>query len=214
MRNFSAGLTGNQFDKWGGGGANLASLTLTAGTVNLDDSPNQAADASTTQTHGSFSKLRYALSRQQALNADWSLYALLTGQFANKNLDSSEKFFLGGANGVRAYPANEGGGSEGSMINLELRWRAMSNLVVTGFYDWGSVTVNKNNSFAGAPVFNRFDLSGLGASLTWTGPKGFNLKGTYAHRLGDNPNRDTATGKDQDGSLNKSRVWLTASLPF
>jgi hemolysin activation/secretion protein len=214
VRNATLGLMGNQFDKWGGGGANMASLNLTAGTVDLNGSPNKAADATTTQTHGSFSKLRYALSRQQALTADWSLYALVTGQFANKNLDSSEKFFLGGANGVRAYPSSEGGGSEGTMLNLELRWRAMSNLVVTGFYDWGSVTVNKNNSFTGAPVLNRFDLDGLGASLTWTGPMGLNLKGTFAHRLGDNPNRDATTGKDQDGSLNKNRFWLTASLPF
>lgn len=214
VRNTTLGLMDNQFDKWGGGGANMASLNLTAGTVDLAGSPNQAADATTTQTHGSFSKLRYALSRQQVLTADLSLYTLLTGQFANKNLDSSEKFFLGGANGVRAYPSSEGGGSEGTMLNLELRWRAMSNLVFTGFYDWGSVTINKNNSFAGAPVLNRFDLSGLGASLTWIGPKGLNLKGTYAHRLGGNPNRDATTGKDQDGSLNKNRVWLTASLPF
>lgn len=214
VRNTTLGLMGNQFDKWGGGGANMASLNLTAGTVNLDGSPNKAADATTTQTQGSFSKLRYALSRQQALTADWSLYALLTGQFANKNLDSSEKFYLGGANGVRAYPSNEGGGSEGSMLNLELRWRAMNNLVVAGFYDWGSVTLNKNNGFIGAPALNRYDLDGIGASLSWTGPMGLNLKATYAYRLGDNPNRNATTGKDQDGSLNKNRFWLTASLPF
>jgi hemolysin activation/secretion protein len=213
VRSISAGLMGNMFDKLGGG-ANMASLNFTAGTVDLDSSPNKAADATTTQTHGSFTKLRYALSRQQALTTEFSLYALLTGQVANKNLDSSEKFYLGGANGVRAYPSNEGGGSEGTMLNLEVRWRAMTNLVVAGFYDWGSVTINKSNGFAGAPVLNSFDLDGLGASLTWTGPKGFNLKGTYAQRLGDNPNRDATTGKDQDGSLNKNRLWLTTSLPF
>jgi hypothetical protein len=100
------------------------------------------------------------------------------------------------------------------MLNFELRWRAMTNLVVTGFYDWGSVKVNKNNSFAGAPAMNRFDLDGLGASVAWVGPRGLTLKGTYARRLGNNPNRDVTTGKDQDGSLDKNRFWLTASLPF
>ena len=214
VRSISAGLMGNQFDKWGGGGANMASMTLTAGEVDLDRSPNMTADAATTQTHGNFSKLRYALSRQQALTADLSLYALVTGQWANKNLDSSEKFFLGGANGVRAYPSSEGGGSEGAMLNLELRWRAMNNIVVTGFYDWGSVTTNKHNGFAGAPVLNRFDLHGLGASIAWTGPGGLTLKGTLAHRLGDNPNRDAPTGNDQDGTLTKTRLWFTASLPL
>ena len=214
IRNFTLGLIGNRFDRWGGGGANFASLNLTAGEVDLDGSPNKAADAATTQTHGNFTKLRYALSRQQALTPDLSLYALLTGQFADKNLDSAEKFYLGGAYGVRAYPANEGGGSEGTLLNLELRWRAMTNLVVTGFYDWGSVKINENNNFAGAPALNRYELEGLGASVAWTGPLGLTLKGSYAHRLGNNPNRDATTGKDQDGSLDKNRFWLTASLPF
>ncbi len=214
VRNFTLGLIGNRFDRWGGGGANFASLNLATGNVDLGGSPNHAADATTTQTHGSFTKLRYALSRQQALTPDLSLYALLTGQFASKNLDSSEKIYLGGSNGVRSYPANEGGASEGTLLNLELRWRAMTNLVVTGFYDWGSVKINKNNDFARAPALNRYDLDGLGASVAWTGPGGLTLKGTYARRLGNNPNRDATTGTDQDGSLNKIRVWFTASLPF
>lgn len=214
VQNLTLGLMGNRFDKWGGGGANMASLNLTAGDLDLDGSPNQAADAATTRAHGNFTKLRYALSRQQALTSDLSLYVLLTGQFASKNLDSAEKFYLGGANGVRAYPANEGGGSEGTLLNLELRWRAMPNLVVTGFYDWGSVTINKNNDFTGAPALNRYDLDGVGVSTAWGGPWGLTLKGTYARRLGSNPNRDATTGKDQDGSLIKDRLWLTASLPF
>lgn len=214
LRNLTLGLLGNRFDKWGGGGANFASLNLTAGDVDLDGSPNQADDATTTQTHGSFTKLRYALSRQQALTPDLSIYALFTGQFASRNLDSSEKFYLGGANGVRAYPANEGGGSQGTMLNLELRWRILNNLVVTGFYDWGSVKVNRNSNFAGAQVQNRFDLDGLGAAVAWVGQGGLTLKGTYARRLGNNPNQDATTGKDQDGTLVKNRFWLTATLPF
>jgi len=214
VRNLTLGLIGNRFDRWGGGGANFASLNLSTGHLDLAGSPNKAADAATTQTHGSFTKLRYALSRQQALTPDLSLYALLTGQFASKNLDSAEKFYLGGAYGVRAYPVNEGGGSEGTLLNLELRWRAMTNLVVTGFYDWGNVKINKNNNFAGAPALNRYDLDGLGASVAWAGPGGLTLKATYARRLGNNPNRDATTGTDQDGSLDKNRVWLTASLPF
>jgi hemolysin activation/secretion protein len=214
VRSFGVGLMGNIFDSWGGGGANMASINLTAGAVDLNGSPNKATDATTTQTHGDFTKLRYALSRQQALTGDLSLYALLTGQFANKNLDSSEKFFLGGSSGVRAYPSSEGGGSEGTLLNLELRWRAQPNLVVTGFYDWGSVMVNKNNNFTGAPALNRFELDGAGVSVAWTGPIGLALKGTYARRWGNNPNPDATTGNDQDGTLMYDRFWVTASLPF
>ena len=32
-------------------------------------------------------------------------------------------------------------------------------------------------------------------------------------RIGDNPN-PSATGSDQDGTLNRSRWWLSASIPF
>lgn len=214
VRNLNLGIIGNRFDNWGGGGANLASLNLTAGDVDLDGSPNKAINAATTQTEGNFTKIRYALSRQQALTTDLSIYTLLSGQFASKNLDSSEKFYLGGAYGVRAYPVNEGGGSEGTMLNLELRWRAMNNVLVTGFYDWGSVTNNKNNNFVGAPALNNYQLEGVGASVAWSGPGGLTFKATYARRTGDNPNRDAITGKDQDGSLDKDRFWLTVSLPF
>lgn len=214
IRNLSFGLSGNVFDKLGGGGSNMASFLLTVGKLDLDGSPNQAADALTTRAEGNFTKLRYALSRQQALTADLSVYALLTGQFANKNLDSAEKFYLGGANGVRAYPTSEGGGSEGAMLNLELRYRMMPNLVLIGFYDWGSVRINKDNDFNRPPTLNSYELDGFGAAVAWTGPAGLTLKATYAHRVGDNPNHDASTGNDQDGSLVKDRFWLTLSLPF
>lgn len=32
-------------------------------------------------------------------------------------------------------------------------------------------------------------------------------------RIGDNPN-PSATGSDQDGTLNRSHWWLSASIPF
>lgn len=207
------GLAGNLFDNLGGGGANSASLTLVDGDLNLDGSPNQAADATTTSTAGHYSKLRYAASRQQVLTQELSLFAALSGQWASKNLDSSEKFYLGGANGVRAYPANEGGGAEGQLVNLELRWRLPEGYTLAGFYDYGQLTVNRNNSFAGAPAINSYSLQGAGLSLAWQSGSGLNLKATWARRIGDNPN-PTTTGNDQDGSFIRDRLWLTASLPF
>lgn len=210
----TVGASGNLFDQWGGGAANMASLHATLGDIDLDGSPNQARDRSTTQTQGGFKKLRYALSRQQFITKEMSLYGLLSGQLASKNLDSSEKFYLGGANGVRAYPANEAGGSEGSMLNFELRWRARADLVVTAFYDWGSIAINKHTGFAGEPARNRYGLQGAGLALAWKSPAGVDISATYARRIGHNPGRDLTTGRDQDGSLTRDRFWLTASLPF
>lgn len=110
----SASLNGTLLDSLGGGGTTTASLTLVQGKTDLDGSPNQAADAATTQVGGRFTKLRYAGSREQVLTDVLSLSGALSGQIASKNLDSAEKFYLGGASGVRAYPNIEGGAPQAS----------------------------------------------------------------------------------------------------
>jgi hemolysin activation/secretion protein len=209
VNNLTLTLTGNAFDKFGGGGANLANVDVVFGDVDL----GTLESSENSELNGSFEKLRYLVSRQQLINEKFSLYGALNGQLTSDNLDSSEKFFLGGANGVRAYPNNEGGGSIGHMLNLELRYQAQTNLTVTGFYDWGRVKQNADNNIASPASPNRFDLKGVGLAVLWTGPEGISVKGTFARRIGDNPN-PTATGNDQDGTLKKNRVWLQASLPF
>ena len=211
LSEFSLGLSGNLFDAFGG--ASSASLSLVSGKVDLDGSPNQASDAETTRTEGHFSKLRYSFNRLQALKADLAAYVAVSGQVAGKNLDSGEKFYLGGSGGVRAYPSSEGGGSDGMQVNLELRQALPANFSLSGFYDWGKVRVNHDNDFAGGATVNEFSLRGAGISLAWQGFSGMSLKGTWARRIGDNPN-PTATGQDQDGTLVKNRFWLQAGLAF
>jgi hemolysin activation/secretion protein len=211
------GLSGSSFDALGGGGANAFSGLITAGRLNLNGSPTQSSDASTAQTAGTFYKVRYALSRQQQLGNSVSLYTAFSGQWAHKNLDSSEKFYLGGSGGVRAYPSSEGGGSLGQMLNVELRWQLPEGMNLVGFYDHGRVTQNVNNSFAGAPALNSFALKGAGVGLGWRHSSGLNLQATYARRIGQNPNpitTDVNRGADQDGTLRRNRLWLTASLAF
>jgi len=209
----TVGLSGNLFDNIGGGGANSASLSFIDGILDLNNSPNQAADAAAAKTAGRFDKLRYSASRQQVITEDWSFFSALSGQRANKNLDSSEMFYLGGASGVRAYPANEGGGTDGDLLNLELRRKLPRGFTFVGFYDYGQITINKNNNFTGASAINEYSLKGVGFSMAWQAANGFNLKATYSRRLGDNPN-PTSTGTDQDGSFVRDRLWLVANIPF
>jgi hemolysin activation/secretion protein len=213
VRAASAGVYGNLFDTHGGGGANNAGVTLEEGNVDLADSPNEGADAASTRTAGSFFKLHFVAARLQTVTDRFSLYANLSGQTASKNLDSSEKFYLGGSTGVRAYPANEAGGAEGVLLNLEARERLPANFNLTGFFDLGLVQVNKNNDIQGAAAPNHEDLKGLGVSLDWTARMGLSLKATVARRIGSNPD-PTSTGTDQDGSFDKNRVWLQATVPF
>ena len=213
VNNVTLGLNGASLDGWGGGGANWAALSWARGRVNLNGSPNQASDASTTRTDGAFSKLRLNATRLQTLTPNTAWYTSYTGQVASKNLDSSEKIYLGGANGVRAYPSNEAGGSLGQLINLELRTYWPHGLTLTGFYDWGQVQVNRDNHYLGAVVRNRLTLKGAGMGLAWVATSGLSLKATWARRIGENPN-PTLAGKDQDGTLQRNRFWLTASAAF
>lgn len=213
----SLGLSGNSFDTLGAAGANAFLAVVTAGRLNLNGSATQEGDANTTRTAGKFAKLRYALSRQQQLVRGVSFYTALSGQWAQKNLDSSEKFYLGGSTGVRAYPSSEGGGSKGQLLSIELRWQLPEGLNLVGFYDHGQVTQNVNNNYSGAPALNRFALKGAGLSLGWRHASSVTLQATYARRIGQNPNaitNDVNRGADQDGTLHRDRFWLTASVAF
>jgi hemolysin activation/secretion protein len=136
----------NQF-----GGANSASLGVITG--------RRANDIGSSDQH--FSKWRYSLSRQQVITDSLSLFAQLSGQEAGKALDSSEKFYLGGSGGVRAYPSSEGGGAVGTLGNLELRWKLPAGFILTGFYDAGHV---RNNDASPG-----YGLKGAGAALAWQG---------------------------------------------
>ena len=189
------GLSGNQFDDVGGGGANSLNLSWVSG-----QRINQIGSSD-----ARFGKWRYALSRQQTLTTALSAYAGLEGQHSKDTLDSSEGFYLGGVNGVRAYPSNEGRGSSGNLLKLELRWRALDNLVVTSFYDHGRVSNSD-----GTPSYS---LQGAGLAATWQAAADWSLSGTLARRIGSNPGA-TTTGTDTDGSLTKNRLWLTASFAF
>lgn len=201
VRAFALGVSGNLYDNWGGGGANTFSLTWTDGRVDLG-AENQGEN---TALSGSFGKLRYQAGRTQVLTPVLSLHGAVGGQYAGEDLDSSERFYLGGPGGVRAYPVNEGGGSRGDLAKLELRWRLPQSFQLSGFYDWGQVT-----NFDSGPSY---ELKGYGLALNWSGPYGLGLSATWARRDGDNPN-PTATGRDQDGSRDRDRGWLVASLSF
>lgn len=215
------GVNASQFDNWQGGGNNNASATVSQGQVKLGGSANQAIDASGPATAGSYSKLRVGLSRLQTLSSDLSAFVALNVQRASKNLDSSERLYLGGASGVRAYPTSEGGGSEGQVLTAELRQQLASDLTLTGFYDHGHVKAYKNNAYAdGSGSLNSgsspndFTLKGYGLSLGWNASAGTELHATVARRIGTNPLASTSTGLDSDGTLKQTRLWLNATFSF
>ena len=114
----SAGLSGNLQDTLGGGGISNFDLSVILGKLSIDSPTALAIDAVSAQSSGSFTRLAYNASRLQRLSDTAVLSFAISGQQANKNLDSSEKFSLGGANGIRAYPQGEASGDEGQRATL------------------------------------------------------------------------------------------------
>jgi hemolysin activation/secretion protein len=206
-------MNGNWVDRFFNGASNQASLSVTAGNLHIRDEQSRISDSFTAATEGAFNKINAAITRNQAVRDGVSLVLSLTGQLASKNLDSSEKFFLGGPSGVRGYPVSEGGGSQGHLGSVELRTKLPKNWELRLFYDSGRVKQNVND-YPGAPTPNWLNYRSHGASLIWQAPRNITLTATLAQRIGDNPYPDIATGNDQDGTKKISRLWLSANMPF
>jgi hemolysin activation/secretion protein len=217
-RIFSTSLSGDFVDQWLLDGAtNNAKFIFDHGKNDLKTSQNFSTDLSNSHTHGIFNRVQLSFRRDQFLKNDYTLVIKGSGQWTDHNLDSSQKFYLGGPTGVRAYPASEGSGSEGYLLNLELKKDLPFNLTGSIFYDEGYVRQNVDNLDASGTVINTlnsYKLKGYGLEFSWRGPLKTNIYFTYAKRDGTNPNRVQDTGKDQDGTLYKDVFWLRAVASF
>ena len=199
IKAYNASLSASLVDNWQGGGVTNASVAMTRGDKNTDSR---------------FAKLNLNLSRLQSLSDSLSVYVAASAQTSNVNLDSSEKMYLGGATGVRAYPSSEAGGSEGNTLTLEFRQRIDNTLTLTGFYDYGRVKVNRDNSIASPANPNDYNLQGYGVTVAWQATQAIDFKATVAQRMGNNPAANTTTGMDGDGTKKITRIWLSSSVAF
>ncbi|MEX2337536.1 MAG: ShlB/FhaC/HecB family hemolysin secretion/activation protein, partial [Aquisalimonadaceae bacterium] len=135
-----------QFDRrdgLGGGGVTYGAFSVTPGHLKSD---NAAA------VQGGYTKANLQLVRLQNLSHGISLFARLSGQWTDSELDSSESFTLGGAADVRAYPQGEAAGDKGVLAQMELRFR-FRHVDPYLFYDAGQVeqdALNDRRSLAGA----------------------------------------------------------------
>jgi len=180
--------TGTQTDKqadvssltlWGdwrdgllGGGITQASLGYSGGKLKIDSADAAEIDAVAAKTAGSYNKWNWSLARQQAVAKGVSVSASLRGQTASKNLDSSEKFSLGGLGGVRAYASGEASGDEGWLASLELRYAITNWLSASVFHDAGQTTVNVRPYLASPNTLKRsgtgFGLQGNHGAIDWS----------------------------------------------
>ena len=173
LTNWSAGLSTDGRDSFWGGGLNYGGLVFTRGDVRLDTPAIAAADASPggRGISGSSTVTTFMASRAQAVSGPLSAFASIRGQLASKNLDSAEKFSLGGPFGVRAYPASEAAADEGYVVNAELRWDITAagqrnSLTVAGFYDYGEARLNRDPS--PTDIGNTTHRAGYGVGVNWS----------------------------------------------
>lgn len=202
----SFGLSGSLQDALGGGGITGLDLSLILGNLSINSPTALAIDNASARSSGSYTRMTYGANRLQRFTDSTFLAASVSGQTASKNLDSSEKFSLGGINAVRAYPQGEASGDEGYRATLELRHNVMPNVQATVFYDWGKITINRNPF--GAPASNSRNLAGVGVGVNASlGP--VQLRSSLAWRTdGGLPTSIPAS------AAKRPTLWLQASMPF
>lgn len=174
-------LNGNSRDDLLGGGINSFALGWSQGSLTLDGAQAQRTDDATAGTRGRFHKLNSSLVRLQRLSDRFSLYTQLQGQWADGNLDSSEKLYLGGAYGVRAYPQGEASGDQGWLANVELRYALTEAWQLSTFVDHGEVRLNKDTWTSDD---NHRSLSGAGFGALWAA-HGWQVNAVAAWKLGN-----------------------------
>jgi hemolysin activation/secretion protein len=181
-------FSGNLRDDSLAGGSTTWSAGWTCGVVSFDNAAAATADAASANTQGGFLRWNLSLGRLQSFDAYDAFYLGVAGQYANGNLDSSQKMVVGGPDSVRAYDVSALSGDTGFQITAELRhtfaqqrhgmWQAVV------FVDDARVSVD-GRPFA--PGRNLANLSGAGLGLNWAGPGQWTAGVMVATPIGERP---------------------------
>ena len=130
----------------------------------------------------------------------WNYRVRFQGQLANRALDGSEQFYLGGMNGVRAYGNNDGYGDAGWLGSVEIRRQTgVEGLEAAAFIDEGY----GNNKEAGYSEH----LSGWGLGLRYSKPNDWYVQLDWARKI--DGRRDWSEPTDHD-----DRWWFQVYKMF
>ncbi len=196
------GLSGDHTDELGGGGLNTWSVSYTGGQLGLDID-SQALDAAGHRTAGHFDKFNLWASRLQRLPGEgWSLALQLSGQLAGNNLDSSEKFALGGPKAVRAYPQGEAPVDDGWLASADLRYAVTQAWQIAAFYD---VAGGRSNHQLAADLQGTRTIAGTGFAVSYVKPGNLSVDASVAWRTRQAPTSD----RDRT-----PRVWVSLTKSF
>ena len=193
-----AGLVGMQ--QLQGGTSLNYNANLTIGKLSYDSLYSEILGQLNRTEEGTYVKLEAELSAVQRLGHASDFLVKVAGQKASRNLDSSEEFYLGGPNGVRAYAQGEGAGDEGLLSTAELRWHApVQGLTFSTFYDVGTARLSRH-SFTND---NRVTLRGWGLGAAYNKSGDWFARLDYARRIG----LDASVSPRNSA---RNRVWFMA----
>lgn len=201
-----ATLAGDQRDDTG---VTNFSISGSHGRITYTDALADVIDLLTARTRGTYTKYNASVSRLQQLNPGNALYLGYVQQWANKNLDTSEEFYLGGPNTVRGYDVGVLAGAQGNLITAEFRhdfnvpgWSGQWQVAL--FADTGRVQVYKN-PFADGANSGRVSSAGLG--LHWAAHGNWVVNASVAKPIGG-----TAALLGEVGD--KARFWVQVQKAF
>jgi len=205
---------GERSDTLGGGGFTTWRLGLVPGKVRLG--VDAAADAAGPGTAGAFTRVPFDLRRDQRTGDASYLRVRVAGQWADGNLDSSQKFGLGGPYGVRGFPGDDGQGDAGVLLQAE--WHRALAPAFDGFVfgDGGHIRQHMTpwpGWDARSTGHNSYGLAAAGLGLNWTPTASLQASLTVAWPLGGNPGSGIPD-TNQDGSRIGPRAWLALAYRF
>lgn len=215
LHSVNLSFNGDFYDQFWGGGAGSYSAGVTTGSFN-DSAPGNISYSGTKFTH-----FNLALARLQRLSGKFNMSISGSAQISLDNLDSSEKFSLGGPFAVRAYPVGESPGDNGQLVRADIQYNiplssTWGNIQLSSFFDAGHVTLNQERytgDVANATASNSYWLQGAGIGVNYIVSDKGALRCVWAHVIGDNPGR-SIQGNNSDGHDDKSRFWLQGEIYF
>ena len=169
---YSLELLGDRAGAGPGQSSNTWVLGLHGGTTAFENASAAFADSSSAHIAGDYGFVTLKMQREQFLSPRMSWYAAFSGQWANTNLDGSQKFALGGPHSVRAYESGVLNGDSGQLWTLEWRykpamptgWSADNLVQARVFWDYGQLKVNQK---PWSNAENAFAISGMGWGFDW-----------------------------------------------
>lgn len=161
-------------------GANMANVEFRQG-LDAFGASSRSSATSRPGANPSFSKVNVSLSREQSLKrSKWSVYGVVSGQYATKKLLTPEQFGIGGERLGSAYDSSEIIGDSGYGARVELRYLiipprqnrlAVNSVQPYAFYDYGQAFTR--NAPPGQKPHASLASTGIGARVDIA--KGYSL---------------------------------------